>query len=80
MEGLKKLFLPITATLGFIQKYFKSMLFLLLVFVLFAPADEQDLVPNNLQEIKLVGPIFDTQKWLSRSTKHVKTTKSKGYC
>ncbi|MGB5964409.1 MAG: signal peptide peptidase SppA [Sulfurimonadaceae bacterium] len=60
MEGLKKLFLPITATLGFIQKYFKSMLFLLLVFVLFAPADEQDLIPNNLQEIKLVGPIFDT--------------------
>ena len=60
MEGLKKLFLPITATLGFIQKYFKSMLFLLLVFVLFAPANEQDLIPNNLQEIKLIGPIFDT--------------------
>jgi len=31
MEGLKKLFLPVTATLGFIQKYFKSMLFLLLL-------------------------------------------------
>ncbi len=60
MEGLKKLFLPITATLGFIQKYFKSMLFLLLLVILFAPADEQNLVPNNLQEIKLIGPIFDT--------------------
>jgi len=60
MEGLKKLFLPITATLGFIQKYFKSMLFLLLLFILFAPQDEQALVANNLQEIKLVGPIFDT--------------------
>ena len=60
MEGLKKLFLPITATLGFIQKYFKSMLFLLLLFLLFAPAGETKLVPNNLEEITLVGPIFDT--------------------
>ena len=60
MEGLKKLFLPITATLGFIQKYFKSMLFLLLLFVLFAPQNEQSLVANNLQEVKLIGPIFDT--------------------
>lgn len=60
MEGLKKLFLPITATLGFIQKYFKSMLFLLLLFILFVPAGDQKLIPNNLQEIKLTGPIFDT--------------------
>lgn len=60
MEGLKKLFLPITATLGFIQTYFKSLLFLLLLFILFAPTNEEDLVPNNLQEIKLTGPIFDT--------------------
>ena len=60
MEGLKKLFLPITATLGFIQKYFKSMLFLLLLFVLFAPQSDQDMVANNLQEVKLIGPIFDT--------------------
>lgn len=62
MEGLKKLFLPITATLEFIQKYFKSMLFLLLLVILFAPSGEQDLVPNNLQEIKLIGPIFDVSE------------------
>ena len=60
MEALKKLFLPITATLGFIQKYFKSMIFLLILVLVFAPASEQDLTPNNLQEVKLVGPIFDT--------------------
>jgi len=60
MEALKKLFLPITATLGFIQKYFKSMIFLLILFVVLAPASEQDLTPNNLQEVKLIGPIFDT--------------------
>ncbi|MEE8588646.1 MAG: signal peptide peptidase SppA [Sulfurimonadaceae bacterium] len=78
MEGLKKLFLPITATLGFIQKYFKSMLFLLLVFVLFAPADEQDLVPNNLQEIKLVGPIFDTTEVVEQIDKARENNKVKG--
>jgi len=77
MEGLKKLFLPITATLGFIQKYFKSMLFLLLLFVLFAPQDEQSLVSNNLQEIKLIGPIFDTTEVVealdkAREDEHIK--------
>ena len=60
MEGLKTLFIPITATLGFIQKYFKSMLFLLLLFVLFAQQSDSDMVANNLQEVKLIGPIFDT--------------------
>lgn len=78
MEGLKKLFLPITATLGFIQKYFKSMLFLLLLFVLFAPQNEQDLVPNNLQEIKLVGPIFDTTEVVEQLDKARENDKVKG--
>jgi len=78
MEGLKKLFLPITATLGFIQKYFKSMLFLLLLFVLFAPTNEQDLVPNNLQEIKLVGPIFDTTEVVEQLDKARENEKIKG--
>ena len=78
MEGLKKLFLPITATLGFIQKYFKSMLFLLLLFVLFAPQNEQDLVPNNLQEIKLVGPIFDTTEVVEQLDKARENEKIKG--
>ena len=78
MEGLKKLFLPITATLGFIQKYFKSMLFLLLLVLLFAPADEQDLIPNNLQEIKLVGPIFDTREVVEQLDKARENDKIKG--
>ncbi|MDA3945684.1 MAG: signal peptide peptidase SppA [Helicobacteraceae bacterium] len=78
MEGLKKLFLPVTATLGFIQKYFKSMLFLLLLFVLFAPANEQDLVPNNLQEIKLIGPIFDTTDVVEQIDEACENEKIKG--
>jgi protease-4 len=59
MEGLKKLFLPITATLGFIQNHFKAMIFLLILFLLFAPAAKDDLEPVNLQQITLTGPIFD---------------------
>ncbi len=78
MEGLKKLFLPITATLEFIQKYFKSMLFLLLLFIVFAPSNEQDLVPNNLQEIKLIGPIFDTTEVVEELDKARKNDTIKG--
>ena len=78
METLKKLFWPITATLGFIQKYFKSMIFLLILFVVFAPASEQDLTPNNLQEIKLIGPIFDTTEVVEQLDKARKDTNIKG--
>jgi len=59
MNFLKKLFLPITLPLKFIQENFKAMLFVLILFLLFAPTSDKDLTPNNLQEIKLVGPIMD---------------------
>ncbi|MCJ7764530.1 MAG: signal peptide peptidase SppA [Thiovulaceae bacterium] len=78
MEGLKKLFLPITATLGFIQKYFKSMLFLLLLFLLFAPESDQTLTPNNLQEVKLIGPIFDTTETVNQLDKARESDQIKG--
>ena len=54
------------------------MLFLLLLVLLFAPADEQDLVPNNLQEIKLVGPIFDTTEVVEQLDKARENNKVKG--
>ena len=59
MNFLKKLFLPITLPLKFIQDHFKAMIFVLILFLLFAPQDEQSLKTNNLQEINLVGPIMD---------------------
>ena len=59
MNFLKKLFLPITLPLKFIQENFKAMLFVLILFLLFAPQSEKDLQSNNLQEIKLLGPIMD---------------------
>ncbi len=60
MDFLKKLFLPITLPLRFIQEHFKAMLFLLILFLLFAPQSEKDLQSNNLVEIQLIGPIMDS--------------------
>ncbi len=59
MNFLKKIFLPITLPLKFIQEHFKAVLFVLILFLLFAPQSEQDLQSNNLQEIALVGSIID---------------------
>ena len=66
MQFLKKLFAPVGATLNYIQNHFKAMLFLLLVVVLFAPAGEQELRQNNLQEIMLIGPIMDATEILKQ--------------
>lgn len=59
MELLRKLFLPITLPMKFIQDHFKAMLFILLLFLLFAPTDKKSLTPNNLQSINLLGPIME---------------------
>ncbi len=64
MEFLKKLFLPITAILGFIQKYFKSMIFLLMLFWLFSATAPDTLNRPNLMKINLYGPIFDSESFL----------------
>lgn len=65
MNFIKKLLLPITLPLKFIQEHFKAMIFLLILFVLFAPQSEQDITPNNLQQINLVGPIMDATEIVS---------------
>jgi len=59
MNFIKKLFLPISMPIGFIQNHFKAVLFVFMLFLLFAPQDEASLRKNNLQEISLVGPIMD---------------------
>ncbi len=66
MEFIKKLFSPITLTLKFIQNNFKAMVFILILFLIFAPAAEQDLTPNNLQRISLVGPIMEVSEVLEQ--------------
>ena len=66
MNFIKKIFSPIGATLSYIQNHFKAMLFLLIVALIFIPASEDDLTPNNLQQINLVGPIMDVSEVLEQ--------------
>ena len=66
MEFLKKIFSPITWTIKLIQNNFKAMLFLLLLFILFAPQSEDQLTPNNLMQINLTGPIMDVSEVLEQ--------------
>lgn len=61
---IKKLFLPITATLGFIQKYFKSIVFITILIFITSPGDPKDYEKANLQKINLSGPILDSNRIL----------------
>ncbi|MCF6309109.1 MAG: signal peptide peptidase SppA [Sulfurimonas sp.] len=58
MEFIKKIFSPITSTLSYIQNHFKAMIFLLILFLIFAPKNDVGFTPNNLQQINLTGPII----------------------
>ncbi|MBU1659711.1 signal peptide peptidase SppA [bacterium] len=78
MEFIKKLFSPITATLGFIQNHFKAMIFLLIVFLIFAPSSDTELKPNNLEEISLFGPIIEVSEVLQQIENATSNEKVKG--
>ena len=71
MQFFKKIFSPIIGILRFIQSYFKAMIFILILFLLFAPNSEQDLTPNNLQQINLVGPIMEVSEVLEQIEKDI---------
>ncbi|HIP60375.1 MAG TPA: signal peptide peptidase SppA [Campylobacterales bacterium] len=66
MNFLAKLFSPITALLGFIQRYFKSILFLTVLFLIFGSPNSERLKPSNLMKIELNGPIFDSSRFLEQ--------------
>ncbi|MCF6330236.1 MAG: signal peptide peptidase SppA [Sulfurimonas sp.] len=78
MQFLKKLFSPITATLSYIQNHFKAMLFVLILFLIFAPSSEEDLVPTNLVQINLIGPVLDVTETLQQIDKANDNTNVKG--
>ncbi len=63
----KVIFSPIIAILDFITKYFKTVVFLTIMYFLVVPADENLTDVNshaNLQKIELTGPIMDVSKIL----------------
>lgn len=63
-EFFRILFLPITKTLDFITKYFKTVVFLSIIFFLFNQTDSKNLEVANLQKIDLIGPILNVEKTL----------------
>lgn len=62
MQFIKNIFSPVLAVMKFIQEHFKAMIFLLIVFIIFAPQSKEDLKPNNLEQIYLVGPIMEVSE------------------
>lgn len=78
MELLKKIFSPITAPLKFIQDNFKAMLFLLLLYLLFAPQTQNEFKQNNLQTIQLTGEIMNVDEVLQQLQKAEENKDIKG--
>lgn len=63
----KFMFSPIIAILDFITKYFKTIVFLTIMYFIIVPSDENLVDSNihaNLQKIELAGPIMDVSKTL----------------
>ncbi len=63
----KTIFSPIIAILDFITKYFKTIVFLTIIYFITIPADEnlaEGKNHANLQKIELTGPIMDATKTL----------------
>lgn len=77
-EFIKKLFLPITCTLDFIQKYFKTFVFLTIIFFVTDSNKDVNLETANLQKIELYGPIFDPSNVLEKINKAKVDSKIKG--
>ena len=78
MEVLKKIFYPIGATLKFFSEHFKGLLFVLILFLIFAPVTEDNVTQYNLQKINLTGPIMDVSEVLQQIQKATDDPKVKG--
>ncbi|MFW2565419.1 signal peptide peptidase SppA [Aliarcobacter butzleri] len=80
-EFFRKLFSPVIAILDFITKYFKTIVFLTIIYIVFFNSDEERITTKstaNLQKIELVGPIIDVSKTLENIEKAKTDTNIKG--
>ena len=66
MQFLKNIFAPIGAVLGFINKYFKSLIFLLILFLIFAGSEGAQQKGANLAQLSLSGAIMDDSEILEK--------------
>jgi len=74
---IKSFFQGIKKTLGFIQNHFKAMLFLLILFLIFAPPTKPPAPPSNLIQIDLTGMIVSHEDIVEKlqnaaDNKHIK--------
>lgn len=83
LNFFKKLFYPIIAILDFITKYFKTIVFLTIVYYFVSTSNEANIQEGsfetaNLQKIELYGPILDSQKVLAQINEAKKNNNIKG--
>lgn len=80
-DFIKKLFSPVIWFLDFVTKYFKTIVFLTIVYFLFFSSNDEELMSNNfanLQKIDLIGQIVDPTKVLENIEKAKNDTNIKG--
>ncbi len=67
-EGVKgflgNLFFPVTATLEFLQNYFKGIILFIIILLIISAMSATKIEPPNLMKIKLTGAILDSDKIL----------------
>ena len=66
MQILKAIFRGVGAVFHFINTYFKAMLFLLIVFLIFFSGERESINPPNLTQINLSGAIMDAGEALEK--------------
>lgn len=66
MRVLKEIFGTLGEILGFINKYFKAMIFLLLVYLIFFTGQSDEIEQANLAEIRLNDAIMDANDVLEK--------------
>lgn len=66
MNFLKKLFLPVTAPIEFVQNNFKTVLLIVIVIILAIPKEKDLTHVVNLQKINLSGPIMEPSEVLKQ--------------
>lgn len=69
MNLLSKIFYPITGPIRFIQRNFKTVLFLTILYFVISSSDTQNLEKPNLQIIELTGPIMVVDDVLAKIEK-----------
>jgi len=75
---IKLILLPITAPIKFIQEYFKTVVFLTILFFTFFNTQSTSLKKANLMTINLIGPIMNADNILEKIQKAKIDTNIKG--